>query len=452
MPLRPLDANSRCSPAPGKNASGSARITRSERRGARRRAEAVGARVDHLEALGLALEGAVAAAVVAPLGEPGGERRAPRLAGDDRGGKRALLALEVRHRGGRQRRRRRRGRRGRALVLAAPAQPQRGRQYDQDGAHQGRGSRGHGLRECRTAVLTVGPATRTLAAVPAPLAVYTDVVGADAAPGVALLEEAGFAVRVLAAHDPGADRPRGGRGRRAADRRLHARGRGAPRGAAAAAHRGHHVGRASTWSTWTAARARAIWVSNVPGAATEEVAVHAFAMGSQPAARAPVPRPQRARRALGRRLRAAAAAQRDDARRPRAGAHRPPGRPARPGRLRAGRRARPAGGSGRLAARASSAVERDALLAAADVAEPPPAAHARDPPRRSTPRRSPGCARARFLVNVSRGALVEPRRCSPRSTAGRLGGAALDVLEVEPPHPDDPLVGHPRTLVTPHVA
>ena len=37
---------------------------------------------------------------------------------------------------------------------------------------------------------------------PAPLAVYSDVVDVDPAPGVALLEQAGFAVRVLPTDDP----------------------------------------------------------------------------------------------------------------------------------------------------------------------------------------------------------------------------------------------------------
>ncbi|MEU8797508.1 C-terminal binding protein [Spirillospora sp. NPDC048819] len=56
------------------------------------------------------------------------------------------------------------------------------------------------------------------------------------------------------------------------------------------------------------------------------------------------------------------------------------------------------------------------------------------------------------IVNVSRAGLVDHRGLMQCLEEGRMSGAALDVLPQEPPEPDDPLVRHPRVLATPHVA
>jgi phosphoglycerate dehydrogenase-like enzyme len=57
-----------------------------------------------------------------------------------------------------------------------------------------------------------------------------------------------------------------------------------------------------------------------------------------------------------------------------------------------------------------------------------------------------------LVVNVSRGELVDTAALAEAVTAGRLGGAACDVLEQEPPAEGDALLRCRDVLVSPHVA
>jgi D-3-phosphoglycerate dehydrogenase len=59
--------------------------------------------------------------------------------------------------------------------------------------------------------------------------------------------------------------------------------------------------------------------------------------------------------------------------------------------------------------------------------------------------------RSPIVVNTARGPLVDMDAAADALEAGRLGGIALDVTEVEPPPADHPLRRHPRAILTPHM-
>lgn len=57
-----------------------------------------------------------------------------------------------------------------------------------------------------------------------------------------------------------------------------------------------------------------------------------------------------------------------------------------------------------------------------------------------------------FLVNTSRGGIVDEQALARALKEGKLGGAALDVLSTEPPPRDHPLRQAPNMILTPHLA
>ena len=56
-----------------------------------------------------------------------------------------------------------------------------------------------------------------------------------------------------------------------------------------------------------------------------------------------------------------------------------------------------------------------------------------------------------LLINTSRAELVDAEAVLAALDSGHLGGYAADVMEHEPPSPDDPLPRHPRVIITPHI-
>jgi D-3-phosphoglycerate dehydrogenase/C-terminal binding protein len=69
--------------------------------------------------------------------------------------------------------------------------------------------------------------------------------------------------------------------------------------------------------------------------------------------------------------------------------------------------------------------------------------------------------RGSYLVNTSRGGVVDTTAIPAAIRSGQLAGAGIDVFEVEPPPDDHPLVKawrdpadpcHDRVIITPHAA
>lgn len=59
--------------------------------------------------------------------------------------------------------------------------------------------------------------------------------------------------------------------------------------------------------------------------------------------------------------------------------------------------------------------------------------------------------RSAFLINMARGPIVDPAALCQALENGVIAGAAIDVMEKEPPLADDPLLKAPNLIITPHI-
>ncbi|MET3952889.1 C-terminal binding protein [Arthrobacter sp. UYEF36] len=278
-----------------------------------------------------------------------------------------------------------------------------------------------------------------------PVAVYTDLVETDPQPGIDELEAAGFEVRVADSVDPevitalASDADALLIGYSPIDRTLISR-----------------LGNLKIIATQSvgfdmvdaqAAAEQGIWLANVPGAATEEVATHAFAMAMAMLRGLPF---------LDRAVRSGVwDGTRERLRRP---------SEVTVGVLGLGRI------GSRFAALARPVVGRvvgyDPFQAGPDdierldlneILEVSEVVSLHLPLTQGTQRILDGPRLAllpdgAFIINVSRGGLIDHDALLEMLDTGRLGGAGLDVLPHEPPRPQDRILGHPRVLLSPHAA
>ncbi|MBP1589821.1 MAG: D-2-hydroxyacid dehydrogenase [Kiritimatiellae bacterium] len=93
----------------------------------------------------------------------------------------------------------------------------------------------------------------------------------------------------------------------------------------------------------------------------------------------------------------------------------------------------------------------DEVFAASDVVSlhcplTPETAHLADVARLGTMK--PGA----FLLNTSRGGVIDEAAVAAALRAGQLAGFGADVLSAEPPPPDNPLLSAPHVVLSPHLA